>query len=242
MFVVRPFLVGVIHSLEPDHITAVSVLASERVLSRQKITFSVLSASLKWAVGHGFTLLLFSMLAWFFKSALLIKITQLSFSAEALVGLVMIWLGSLAIRRNHRLKAQLKEHKKIEPHDHQPGQLLHIHGKKGEEIAVNPMSRSFWVGMLHGLAGSGGLITSVLVLQAETFWQVVSIILLESLGILAAIALYAYVLGYTTSRFVEHNMKYLKWLNAIAGLLSIGLGMHMLIQFMVQTLPQLMPS
>ena len=137
----------------------------------------------------------------------------------------MIWLGIVAIKRNHKINEMVQEHKKIDPHDHTDSNPIHLHGKQGEEIAMNPMNRSFWIGMLHGLAGTGGALTSALVLSTSTIGEAILILAVESLGIIMAMGIYSYVLIFIMSRFLERNLAIFKWMNGIAGFASILIGL-----------------
>ena len=89
---------------------------------------------------------------------------------------------------------------------------------------MNPINRSFWVGMLHGLAGTGGALTSALILSAQTISEAIWILIIESVGVILAMAVYSYVLIFTMSRFIERNMSIFKWLNALVGIISIVVG------------------
>ncbi|TCI93740.1 hypothetical protein [Tenacibaculum sp. M341] len=220
----RPLIAGVLHSFEPDHISAVSVLAAENAIKKKKVTLKSVFTASQWAFGHSVTLLLFGGIALLFRTLLLSFIEDISFYAEVAVGPIMIWLGITAIRRNHKLKEMMADHKKIEEHEHDPGNLIHLHGKSGEEIAMNPINRSFWIGMLHGLAGTGGALTSALVISASTISEAIWILVVESLGVIIAMAAYSYVLIFTMSRFIERNMSIFKWLNASIGIISIIVG------------------
>lgn len=220
----RPLIAGVLHSFEPDHMSAVSVLAAENVIQKKKVTLKTALKSSQWALGHSVTLLLFGGVALLFKSALENFVTNISFWAEASVGPIMIWLGVMAIRRNHKINDMMADHKKIEEHEHSLSNPIHLHGKSGEEIAMNPLNRSFWIGMLHGLAGTGGALTSALVIGAETISEAVIILLIESVGVIVAMAIYSYVLIYSMSRFIERNMSVFKWINGIIGVISILVG------------------
>ena len=222
----RPLLAGILHSFEPDHVTAVSVLATENAIQKKKTSFSVIFKASQWALGHSVTLLLFGSIALIFKSTIQVLVEDISFWAEAAVGPIMIWLGLMAIKRNHRINELMKDHKRIEEHDHMDSNPIHLHGKKGEEIAMNPMNKSFWVGMLHGLAGTGGVLTSALVISATTLTESVMVLVIESIGIVLAMLVYSYVLITTMSRFVERNMLIFKWMNGIAGLVSIFIGCY----------------
>jgi hypothetical protein len=135
----------------------------------------------------------------------------------------MIWLGVSAIRRNHKLKKMMAAHKVFAEHEH-VNNALHIHGRQGQEIAMNPLSRSFWVGMLHGLAGTGGACAIALVLASENTSTAIMIIVLQSAGIILAMTAYSCVLAFSVSRFIERNQVAFKSMNAIVGLFSIGVG------------------
>lgn len=224
----RPLLAGVLHSFEPDHVTAVSVLAADNAIKKRKTSFVTIISASQWALGHSVTLLLFGMIALLFKSSVQTVVEDISYWAELAVGPIMIVLGLQAIRRNHRINKMMRDHKKIEEHDHLNSNPIHLHGKKGEEIAMNPMNRSFWVGMVHGLAGTGGMLTSALVISASTIGESIMILVIESVGIILAMGVYSYVLITTMSRFIERNMTIFKWMNGLAGLASILVGLFWL--------------
>src|SRR5258708_4567180 len=175
-------LLGAQHSFEPDHMAAVSVLASEKrcygagsAAGRRRVMGRLIWRSSHWALGHSATLIVFSVLALLLKSALPLNISSW---AEMAVGPIMVWLGISAIRRNHRLKKMMAEHKKFEEHEHRTN-TLHLHGRQGEEVALNPLSRSFWVGMLHGLAGTGGACAGGLAPLGREVFPALSVILLR---------------------------------------------------------------
>ena len=223
---IRPLMAGILHSFEPDHVTAVSVLATENAISQKKVSIGTILKASQWALGHSVTLLLFGGIALVFKSAASVWVEDISFWAELAVGPIMIWLGIVAIHRNHKINEMMKEHKKIEPHDHTDINPIHLHGKSGEEIAMNPMNKSFWVGMLHGLAGTGGALTSALVLSTSSTGEALIVLGVESLGIIVAMGTYSYVLITVMSRFLERNLSVFKWLNGVAGAASIAIGLY----------------
>ncbi|MES2872656.1 MAG: hypothetical protein V4708_02970 [Bacteroidota bacterium] len=222
----RPLIAGILHSFEPDHVTAVSVLAAENAVNKKRMSLGIIFRASQWALGHSLTLLLFGIVALLFKSSLQLFVEDISSWAEMAVGPVMIVLGFQAIRRNHKINSTIADHKKIDEHNHLDSNPIHLHGKSGEEIAINPLNRSFWVGMIHGLAGTGGLLTSALVISASTIGESIMILVIESVGIIIAMGAYSYVLISTMSRFLEKNMAVFKWINGIAGLASILIGSY----------------
>ncbi|MDC1162359.1 hypothetical protein OAT18_02835 [Tenacibaculum sp.] len=228
MNLTRPLIAGILHSFEPDHMSAVSVLAAENAIQKKKVSIKTVFTASQWALGHSVTLLLFGGIALLFRTALLAFVSNISFWAEASIGPIMIWLGIVAIRRNHKINDMMADHKKIEAHEHMASNPIHLHGKTGEEIAMNPINRSFWVGMLHGLAGTGGALTSALIISANTISEAVLILVIESIGIIFSMAIYSYVLIHTMSRFIERNISIFKWMNGIVGIISIAVGLLML--------------
>lgn len=212
-------LLGIQHSFEPDHMAAVSVLASEKTNNKIKL-HTLIWRSSQWAIGHSVSLILFSCFALLLKSALPSTISNY---AEMAVGPIMIWLGISAIKRNHKLKKMMAEHKVIAEHEH-INNVLHLHGKQGEEIAMNPLSRSFWIGMLHGLAGTGGACAVALILASENTSTAMGVIILQSVGIVLTMTTYSCVLAFSVSRFIERNQIAFKSINAIVGLFSIFIG------------------
>ncbi|MCH2229512.1 MAG: hypothetical protein MK105_04140 [Crocinitomicaceae bacterium] len=222
----RPLMAGVLHSFEPDHVTAVSVLASEKAITQEKTSFKTVIQASQWALGHSVTLLLFGGIALLFKSSTKLFINDISFWAEVAIGPIMIWLGIVAIRRNYKINEMMQDHKKIEAHDHTNSNPIHLHGKTGEEIGMNPIRRSFWVGMLHGLAGTGGALTSALILSADSTADALIILGIESIGIIVAMGVYSYTLIFVMSRFIEKNLALFKWMNGIAGTVSIFIGIY----------------
>lgn len=212
-------LLGVQHSFEPDHMAAISVLASEKSNRKMKLRKLIWRSS-QWALGHSVSLILFSLFALLLKS---IIPYQISLIAELAVGPVMIWLGISAIQRNHQLKAMMATHKSIADHDH-TNNILHIHGKQGQEIVMDPLNRSFWIGMLHGLAGTGGACAVALILASENANVAMGVIVLQCAGILLAMTSYSCILAFSVSRFIERNQIGLKIINAIVGIFSIVVG------------------
>lgn len=212
-------LLGVQHSFEPDHMAAVSVLATEK--KKYNTGYSrLIWRSSQWALGHSLTLILFSALALLLKSTVTFNLSKY---AELAVGPIMIWLGWEAIQRNHKLKKMMAEHKKFAEHEHLVN-ALHLHGRQGEEIALNVLSRSFWVGMLHGLAGTGGACAVALTLAAKDTSTAIAIIALQSVGIIVAMTAYSCVMAFSVSRFIERNQQVFKLINASVGVISIAVG------------------
>lgn len=191
-------LLGVQHSFEPDHMAAVSVLASDdRKTSAQR--WKLIWRSSHWALGHSFSLILFAILVIILKSNLSLEVAS---KVELLVGPLMIWLGVLAIRRNYISPASRVE---VKP-------------------AGQKFSRSFWVGMIHGLAGTGGACTVALTLAAKDSLTAVWIIVLQSAGIILSMSAYGYFFTFSINKFASRKESALKIINFLVGIFSIFIG------------------
>ena len=220
----RPLLAGILHSFEPDHITAVSVLASEQAIRKKKISFGVIFRASQWALGHSVTLLIFGGIALIFKQSLHQYVTHISEWAEIAVGPIMILLGVKAIRSNTKMEQLVQQADLSNAHTHVSTSTIHLHGNNGEVIPIKPLTRSFWVGMIHGLAGTGGALTTALVISAATIQASIMVLVIESAGIIITMSIYSYVLISTMSKYLKKNMSVFLWINGLAGLSSILVG------------------
>lgn len=189
-------LLGVQHSFEPDHMAAVSVLATEENKSTAPaLRWKLIWRSSHWALGHSFTLILFAILVLLLKSTMSLHIAD---RVELLVGPLMIWLGILAIRRNFKTVKPAPVERKV--------------------------SRSFWVGMVHGLAGTGGACAVALTLAARDAMTAVWIIILQSLGIILSMSAYGYFFAFSVGRFAANRERFLMIVNYFVGAFSILIG------------------
>ena len=222
--ITRPLLAGILHSFEPDHITAVSVLASEQAIRKKKISWGVIFRASQWALGHSVTLLIFGGIALVFKASLHQYVTSISEWAEIAVGPIMVLLGIKAIRSNYKMNEMVRNNENSAGHNHVSSKAVHLHGKNGEIIEMKPLTRSFWVGMIHGLAGTGGALTTALVISASTIQASIMVLVIESAGIIITMSVYSYVLISTMSRYLKKNMAIFKWINGVAGLGSVSVG------------------
>jgi high-affinity nickel-transport protein len=112
-------LLGLRHAVDPDHLVAVSAIASERTEPRASAGVGLL-----WGLGHGAALLL--------AGGLLVALgvvvpPRLESWLELIVAAVLIAIGLSTLRRPHRA------------------------------MLPAPGIRSFGVGVVHGLAGTGAV-------------------------------------------------------------------------------------
>ena len=198
-------LLGIQHSFEPDHVAAVSVLATEKNKQSNHIWRLVWRSS-QWALGHSLTLISFGVLVLILKSTLSLHVAGY---VEFLIGPIMIWLGISAIRRNFR-KETAPAH-------------THIHSR-------NMLSRSFWIGMIHGLAGTGGACAIALTLAARDAYTAVLILMIQSLAIIVAMTSYGCLFALSVKQFAGKWQPSVRAINYIVGLFSMIIGIYCLLE------------
>lgn len=190
-------LLGIQHSFEPDHVAAVSVLATEKN-KQPNHAWRLVWRSSQWALGHSLTLISFGVLVLILKSALSLHVAEY---VEFLIGPIMIWLGVSAILRNFRKK---------EPH-------THVH-------TGNMLSRSFWIGMIHGLAGTGGACAIALTLAARDAYTAVMILMIQSIAIIVAMTTYGCLFALSVKKFSGRWQPSVTLINYAVGTFSIIIG------------------
>ncbi len=145
-------LLGMRHALEPDHLAAVTALATERRSRKDSLALGAW-----WGLGHALTLLVVG-------GSLTLLGAQmperLELAFEALVAAVIVVLGLKAVVR------ALREGDAGPVHRHAHGGVEHSHAAPPAHLHVRRWTvatRPLLVGVLHGLAGSGGLTALALV-------------------------------------------------------------------------------
>src|SRR5213594_4936049 len=151
-------LLGFRHAFEPDHLAAVSTLAT-----RQGRLVDACRLGLAWAVGHTASVGVVVAAIILFGLRLPDRLWP---AADFLVALLLIALGASVVLRYARGRWHLHLH----THDDGPHVHLHSHAHGVEHAHAHPRSdarRSFGFGLLHGLAGSGAILV-LLVAAAPT--------------------------------------------------------------------------
>ncbi len=204
---IESFILGMQHSFEADHMAAVSVLTSEKD-SKAKLR-NVIWKSSQWALGHSFTLILLSMGVLLLKSALPANISVM---AEWVIGPMMVWIGISTMRFVFRKDS------------------LVVVPSVNTEKKASVVPRSLGIGMLHGVAGTGGACTVALTMAADDGYAALWIIIYQSVGILLTMTLYGYLLTLSFSHMFRRSRFFFKYIMAAAGLFSIAIGLWLLVE------------
>ena len=143
-------LVGLLHAFEPDHIVAVTTQIPERT-ARPGIRRGALRGCLLgglWGLGHTQTILLVSILVLILSQNIPDQVFD---GFEFVVGVMLVLLGA-SVLTNRRISGLVHSH----PHRHDDGLVhSHPHRHNGDHRHGH---KSYLIGCIHGLAGSGALI------------------------------------------------------------------------------------
>src|SRR5712691_706378 len=216
------FVLGLRHALDPDHVVAVTTLASQKIGLRRT---SLVGAF--WGLGHALSLGLAGGVI------LALRLTvppAASHALEALVAVMLVVLGTLALRRALRWK--LHAH----PHRHDGTTHVHFHAHRREETQVHrhphPLQgglRPFLVGLVHGLAGSAGLALLALA-AAPTLAAGAAYLVVFAVGSIAGMlvlsALMRLPLAYLEARYTAFH----RGVQLAAGLASVAFGVCVVVQ------------
>jgi hypothetical protein len=132
---------GLVHVLTgPDHLAAIAPLAAA---DRDRAWF----AGWTWGIGHASGVVVVAVLAVLLRD-LMPPVEMLSAWGERLVGVALIAIGAWAFRRSLRLQTTAHVHGVV---SHQ-----HLHVQAGPRWArrLGHAHASFYMGILHGVAGS----------------------------------------------------------------------------------------
>lgn len=149
MVLVIGLVLGFKHAIEPDHIIAVSTIASQS----KKLWRSSLMG-LFWGIGHSLTLLAVGLMFLVFKNS----ISQTwSMSIEFLVGVMLVYLGISTLLTYKKKKIHVHEHEIGGENQHQHFHS-HEHNKAHNHQHSKNYLKSMVIGIVHGLAGSAAMI------------------------------------------------------------------------------------
>ncbi len=209
------FLLGLWHAKDPDHLAAVSTIVAEK---KDLLSSTIVGGF--WGIGHTVSLLCIGAVVIFLK-------LQISERMEAwLEGLVGVMLVALGINALRKLREKSKVH--IHSHEHDGRRHTHIHAHENEAREVTHhferfSPRSILIGMVHGLAGSAGVMLLVLPTISTPAVALLYIVIF-GIGSIAGMMLMSLLIGLpfhiTAGRFEALN----RLVIGLAGVVSLGFG------------------
>jgi ABC-type nickel/cobalt efflux system permease component RcnA len=190
------FLLGIKHAIEPDHIIAVSTIASESKNLKRSVF-----AGVYWGIGHTATLFIVGMFLIVAKNTIT---DTVALSLEFIVGIMLVSLGLNSIL------AFIK-------HRH------HSHDIPNQDKKSRSHLKSFFIGLIHGLAGSAAMVLLTMS-TVTTAWQGALYILIFGCGTVVGMLSFSTVIGIP---FVLTSGKQINgYLNNLAGIVSILFGIY----------------
>ena len=218
---------GIQHAFEADHIAAVctqltnsNTVQSKKQLFKASLTKSSLLGAI-WGAGHTTTLILVGLLVYGFT----LTINKEIFSGfEFLVGLMLILLAITRISNKNILKI-----KHMHPHTHKDGSI-HFDEHNHHDKNHSHNHKSYLIGMIHGLAGSGTLIvmTSGMIHSLPT---VLTFIGIFGLGSIIGMSLIGGLVGIPFG--LSNNTKAKTIMKYLTGSLSFVLGISIVYQIVI---------
>ena len=220
------FLMGMSHALEADHLAAMAAMSADRAGGRKRMALR----GAFWGAGHTIMLFALGALVLVFGYALT---EARAARIEFFVGVMLVLLGinlfwRLARRRVH-----------FHAHSHGDGKVhLHAHSHAGEEVPhhasphdhEHPQGlpwRALLVGLMHGAAGSAGVLT-LAVATTQSPAVALGYILIFGVGSICGMAVLSYAVAWPMGA-VERAARVLHVAVAVlAGLVAIGLGVEVM--------------
>ncbi len=166
LFLAAPFLIGLLHCLEPDHLIAVSALVKDDGTIMRDV-----SSGVSWGVGHSIPVMLLGMVYVVFNLS-----TENHFNLELPVGVMLVCIGVMRLRQILKREAE---------HTHGVSNLSFlsvgiVHGLAGTvSIVVLLSSRQtgvfnqffflvmFCIGLMSGMGIMTGVLANVLPMIAK---------------------------------------------------------------------------
>jgi hypothetical protein len=219
------FLAGMGHALEPDHLAAVGAMATGK-----QTRGALVLRGVAWGLGHTVTLALICSAVILFG---MILTDRMAAQLESAVGVMLVLLGAEVVCRLRRAKVH------FHVHVHEDGERhFHAHSHLGESAPHDRRRhahahqralpiKALLVGLVHGAAGSAGLLALALA-AVPVPAQALLYVLLFGLGSILGMASLSFIASWPLSA-AERFATRLHWglSGAIAGL-AIALGVHLL--------------
>lgn len=207
--IVTGVVVGLQHSLETDHLAAISTLVSEEKTDRP----AVVGAS--WGVGHSIPILAVGLVFVFLSASLPKPVTTLF---EALAGLILVYLGV-------RMVVSVLS---VDHHTHDGRGHTHVSFGRFSvgSSHTHVDEESFVVGIVHGLAGSGAVVVA-LATSAATVPSSVSLLASFSVITILTMGVLSFLWGTVLTTRIQSALR----LGAGSASVVVGVGLAVSVLF-----------
>ncbi len=238
------FFLGMRHATDSDHVVAVTT-----IVSRQRSIWSAAWTGIFWGVGHSLTLLVVGGAIILFG---VVVPQRLGLSFEFCVALMLILLGGINLKATFRSVENVSAAQvpaAAHNHTHQHGDYVHSHHHGHEqsthghaEKSVPPaildrhfggwkiyqVLRPFFIGTVHGLAGSAAVALLVLPIIHDPAWSM-GYLAIFGVGTIAGMMLITAAIAVPVSYSTRFHFLH-RHLGTAAGFLSVGFGLFLVYQ------------
>jgi len=207
---------GLLHALDIDHLLAVSGLSGLHPADwRRSAGFS-----LRWALGHGSSVLFLGSLVFVFGMAVP---SEFSHYAEMLVGVMLFIIGCM-------LLLDWWKQTRV-PNTTLPQTGLSWTGKQHESYNILHQHRrgTVIVGLIHGTAGTAPLLLLMPMADRATPLTGMLFLLLFSIGVLLTMLLFGSLLGKFFGKLLIQHQHRLQNIRLVLSILTISLALSLLV-------------
>ena len=219
LIVATGFVLGLGHSLDPDHVVAVSTLLCKSPSLRK----SIVSAT-AWGAGHSAVLLVVGLLVLGLRIVIPESVVQLF---EFAAGIMLFVLGILVVKPLLTHKLLMHQHEKIA--NTQTPASSDSTNKTQDHSHVH---KSALTGVLQGLAGSAAIMLVTLT-TVNSFELGLIFILVFGVGVILGMVSIACLISSLLHYTAVHLEKVHEKIMAVTGTISIGFGIFIIIQVLL---------
>jgi cytochrome c biogenesis protein CcdA len=218
---------GFLHSLDPDHVVAVTAL----VCNNKSLRKSIASATV-WGMGHSTVLLVAGFAVLILRIAIPESVVDIfELAAAALLLILGIYvLRPLAIEIIHNLRRKTRiAHTHSHTHAHS-----HVHSLEAvaEHESHKHLHKSAITGVVQGLGGSAALVL-VTITTVSTLEMGLSFMFVFGIGVILGMVGIVCLLGSLITYTAMRSERVHKMIMAVTGSLSIAFGMGIILNILV---------
>ncbi len=224
-FLALGFLIGMQHALEVDHLAAVGTMAAGRHGGKRGLALR----GAVWGLGH--TITLFAICV----AVILLGMTlteRMSAALEFGVGVMLVLLGLDVLRRMRAKRIHFHAHEHggrphVHAHSHQGATAPHAQDPHDHRHPEGFPLRALLIGLVHGAAGSAGLLALAVAATREP-WVAVGYVAVFGLGSILGMAALSFVAAWPLGA-AERRAKWLHSGLALgAAALAVGIGVDVM--------------
>ncbi|MGH7592194.1 MAG: hypothetical protein ACREL2_12230 [Gemmatimonadales bacterium] len=214
-------VLGFLHALEVDHMLAVTAFVSRRPALATAAGFGA-----RWGIGHSISVCLAG-------GVLLVAGVRwperYDSVGEIIVGILLVGLGAWALRSASRLHlhdtAEHGDHAHLHHHGHAGAGHSHEHHPGHTAAHTHGHHHGItWVGMLHGLAGTAGVVALVPVTLIASRLLGFGYLVAFGVGVTTGMTVFAFAAAAAMRAAASRSLAWGRAIASIVGLAGIGVG------------------